>query len=620
MREVDSVGWKRHGRWRRSMGRIAGGVVVAVVMVAAAAVSAVAAPVSDPASQVLRFDASDPTALQAAINDAYAAGVRKMTIPPGTYRVGPSSPGGPNLLLANMSDLRISADGVTLKFLDKLANGIEVLRGNHVSLTGGTFENAEMSFTQGVVDTVSSDGSSLTVTIDKGYPTDLTNPVDFPGGGGGADLFDPDTLRLKPRVQDLYPAAFTQLSPDSFRITLVSPRPGSAAPGDRIAIRGAGSKLVYIYQSTNTVVRGLTLHNGAGFAINDELGGHNTYSHISITRGNPPAGATVPPLYSAARDGLHSDGTRGGPQIDHLYIADNGDDGIAVHGNYYTVLSVSGRTAIVQRSVGQDFFGTFEPGDRVEGVDVGTANSLGLATVSASAPLADCPTGKQCYTLTLDRQLPVEPGDLIGNLDTSGQGFNITHTTIRDNRARGIIVKAGGTIADNHISGSTLGGIYVGPELNAQESGYVRGLTISDNSISGTGANIRGSGRLPMAAIDVHAGDIFSDPGPDDVFGNSDITITGNTVDSPGQVNLRLDAARNINVEHNRFIHAFEQQNPVGAAADLNSVVVTDRADQITFHHNLVIQPGANLQANLTRTSRTGELDGLPGGIRTVGP
>lgn len=608
----------------------------AAVLVLALAMTLAGPPiVADAAasgSLVLNFDPSNPTALQGAIVQAYDGGYRDLTIPSGTYRVGPAESGNPNLQLVGMSHLVIHADGVTLQFIDRVTNqGIDFRDCADVTLSGATVEDADMAFTQGTITAIAPDKTSIDVAIDVGYPTNLTDTSIYRSGTTTVEVFDSQRRRPKPDTPDLYPTSITQLSSNSFRLNLPAlfrGTLGAVAVGDPLGIRGLRNKLIAVESSTYMHLDHLTLHNGAGFGINDQLGGHNTYSYISITPGPRPAGATADPLFSTGHDGLHSDGTRAGPTIDHLYIANTGDDGIAVRGSYYSVLSASGETITVARPAANAWYGQFQPSDTVEGV-AADGNQTGTARVTAVASAqTDCPTGNVCYAVTADHELGLTTGDKLGDLNNDGQGFSITNSTILDNRGRGVIVKAGGTIEGNTIIGSSYSGIYVGPELHSageSEGGYVRNLLIKSNYVADTGYNLWLAGqKIQTAAITVHAADVYlptpgsPSPGADDVFGNSDITIEQNVVYAADQINLKLDAVRDAIVDHNQFVRPFLQQNAAGSTEDLNSVVLTDRADQATFTKNVVIQPGPAMAALLYETSRTQTLNGLPDGISVV--
>src|SRR5689334_9510899 len=60
------------------------------------------------ASAADRLSPQHPELLQPSILQAYRSGLRRLTIPPGTYRIAPPAQ-GPHLQLADLSDFEIDA-------------------------------------------------------------------------------------------------------------------------------------------------------------------------------------------------------------------------------------------------------------------------------------------------------------------------------------------------------------------------------------------------------------------------------------------------------------------------------------------------------------------------------
>jgi hypothetical protein len=585
--------------------------IAAVAMIVGALVGTAPANADD--SLVLTVDPNVPTSLRDAIDAAYAAGYRNLVVPEGAYDVGPKGAESVNLLVNNMHDLVIDATGAVLNFQNRTLQGIRFQASSGITFRGATLQNEIVPFTQGTV-TAATD-TSLDVQIDQGYPVNLLDTRYFHASPSGY-TFDPVTLMAKDNAQDLYFSSRTETSPGQFHLTFASPRAGVEV-GDLLLIKGTGSKLLTVYDSTAMILEYLTLHNGAAFGINNELGGGNTYRHIDITRGMPPAGATRAPLVSTARDGFHSDETRGGPYIDDLTVEHAGDDGIAVHGSYWRVVSASGTSVVVGRLAAYTWFAPFVAGDQVEATTKDGRVNVRTKVVSA-APVT-CPNNtynvNACTTLVLDVDPALVVGDRVGNMDAYGQGFVIENSTILDTRARGLLIKAGGRVENNTVTHAGIGGIVAGPELiwlTAGEAGYVTGLTISGNVIEDTGARlIMSGGTSELGAISVHG---ESNPPSTEGLsplarGNIDVVIENNVIRDVHQIPVQLDAIAGARVLGNVVEHAFSRPNdPIWAdpypsspsstfplSEHFNSGILLSRATDVTFEDNVVCESGAFL-------------------------
>jgi hypothetical protein len=585
--------------------------VSAAAMLVGSLVAAGPAQADDP--YTLGVDPASSTSLRDAIDAAYAAGHRNLVVPPGSYDVGPKTGESVNLLVNDKHDLTIDATGATLNFQNRTLQGVRFQGSSGITLRGATLQNEIVPFTQGVI-TASSD-TSLDVTIDEGYPVNLLDTVFFAPNPSGY-TFDPVTLTATEDAQDLYFSGATQTGPGQFHLTFSSPRAGVEV-GDLLLIKGKGSKLLTVYDSTRMIMENLTLHNGAAFAINDELGGENTYRHIDITRGAPPVGATRVPLVSTARDGLHSDETRGGPFIDHLNVEHSGDDGIAIHGSYWRVVSADGASVVIGKLAAYAWFSPFKAGDKVEATT--KDGQVNIRTTVVSASQVTCPANtynvNSCTALVLADDPALVAGDRVGNMDAYGQGFVVQNSSIFDTRARGILVKAGGTVENSSVRHAGIGGIVAGPELiwlTAGEAGYVTGLTISGNLVEDTGFRlIMSGGTSELGAISIHG---ESNPPSREGLsplarGNVDVVIENNIVRDAHQIPLQLDAIQHATVTGNVIENAFSRpNNPIwtnpypsspsatfAVSEHFNSAILLSRATDVVFRDNVICESGAYL-------------------------
>ena len=167
--------------------------------------------------------------------------------------------------------------------------------------------------------------------------------------------------------------------------------------------------------------------------------------------------------------------------------------------------------------------------------------SLGVVNGSAAAAGAPPPP------------LPAALGfDYIAfNAARSCSGFALRNNTIRNHRARGMLVKASlGTIEHNTIVNSTLGGIIVTPELYWGEGDFARDLVIRNNSITAVCTGRQCYGGLALGA-----------KGPDGSFvpprgggGHRNITIVGNRFANISQMNLWVSSTTDLLIANNTIV------------------------------------------------------------------
>lgn len=504
-----------------------------------------------------------PDLLQQQILAAYAAGQRSVVIPAGTYQV-PVQGGNFHLFLPNLNNFEIDATGVTLVFQDVKAGGIQFANSNGVSFHGATLYYATPPFSQGVIRKVAADGTSIDVQIEPGYPTNLDDPQFFPVKAI-VHIFDSATRWWKRNVYgDLSGTKTERLSADTFHI--FTNFTAGAAVGDLVAIRGgSGNHMIAVQMSSNMILKDLTILNSPVFGIVEAFSGAqgaNHYLGITIKRGNRPAGASTDPLYSTNIDGFHSIAARQGPDVENCSFESMPDDGIAISGFFLTVIEASGRNLIV--STPFPFVGAyFSVGDPLRLIDA-SDQPAGDAVVTAITALPSYQNSRKSarqttadftigpyYQITLDRVLQAGFDYVAADPSWNGAGYVIRNNTIKNHRARGMILKAdNGLVEGNTIDGSTMTGIWLGPEFYWAEGGYVHNVTVRNNTIR----NVAYWGGQ-TAALVVAADQVIANAG---AFQN--IVIDGNTFLDFDTTGIFASGVAGLTITNNRFV------NPQNAA------------------------------------------------------
>lgn len=338
------------------------------------------------------------------------------------------------------------------------------------------------------------------------------------------------------------------------------------AVGDYLVCRGDGSSLLHADACSDCSFQDLTLYWGGIFGIFETGPSEgNHYLRIRLTPGPAPAGGAKP-FISQSADGLHSAGARLGPDIEDCDFESMLDDAFAIHGYFQEILAVDGATLTVKES-------SWHIGD--------TARVSSLKGYSAEAAVtADVRQGDGKHLITLSQALAAHPGDKVGNPSASGSGYKIIHNTIRNNRARGILVKGDhGLIERNTIDGSTMSGISIGPEYFWNEGDYCHQVVVRGNVISNTNYATNDFGR--NGAILIHG---------DGAKGNRTLTIEGNTITGVLGPNLVIHWADGVAVAGNAFIAPHQQA--VGSDAVAGTLVWLEHCSNVAFTGNTVEKPG----------------------------
>ena len=133
------------------------------------------------------------------------------------------------------------------------------------------------------------------------------------------------------------------------------------------------------------------------------------------------------------------------------------------------------------------------------------------------------------------------------NADKGSAGFELINNTIRNHRARGMLIKASdGVVAGNRIENSTLGGIIITPELAWGEGDYVTNLTVTGNTVRNVCIGVQCYGGLGLGAV-----------GPSHTLvpapGHTNVSVVRNRFANISQMNLWVSSAAGITLDGNVF-------------------------------------------------------------------
>ncbi len=598
-------------------------VVVCALLLSLGATPPVLKPIrAQPTTMAISPD--HPEQLRDGILAAFKAGQKKAVVPAGVYSLPPSNTGA-NLEFADLKDFEIDATGATFSMQDNSKTGVYFRNCQNVTLRGATIRNATFPFTQGTIAAIAPDRKSFELQIDAGYPTTLDDPQAF-DARTTYYIFDRVTRRLKNGTYDYGDSGVTRLGPDRFQISFDNALGTEVEVGDFTSMRGRGGTGLHNDSCANMNIVGVSVQSSGGFGFFETGGdGGNHYDGVSVKPGPKPEGAKADPLMSENADGFHSASVKKGPTIENSMFTRMPDDGIAIHGEYQMVRAVEGTTLTCQRL----WAGTpYAVGERVawvqkNGVPGGEAVVTGVKTLADNLlpPVqTDFPhfrDNKFFFQLTLDKALDAHDGDVISNLDHTGDGFVLRNNTILDHRARGLLLKArDGIVENNLIDGSSIAGIVLGPELWWGEANYAKNVVIRGNTIAHCGYATTGPWNEQAGALTI----LGTGDSPD-ARGHSNITIENNSFVSNDGINVVLDGLENSTFQNNKFLNAQQVENNRGKdrGIDTGALVWINRARNLQIEGNVVQRVGAANTGLIKMSAKASAIIGVESGIRVNG-
>jgi len=571
----------------------------------------------------VQISPADPSSIQRGIDQAYQAGLHRIVIPPGTYRLPVGPRFGLHLLFLKMKDFEIDATGVTLVFTARDREAIRFDHCENVTFRGATLRHDPLPFSQGKIIAQSQDGKTVDIQVSKGYPTDVDDKRYFPQLNSIHE-YNPQTRQWQ--AEDYTGTAIERLGPDSFRFH--GYRVLNAATGwplgASVAWRGWVTPDIELLACQGMKILGVTIMNASGFCVFEHGGEGGNYYNYNLTYGPKPDGATEEPLMSSNADGFHSAEVRHGPTLEDCHLEGMNDDGIPIHGSYAFIISSEANYVIAQ--VGRPPF--CQPGDHLHFMDE-RAVPVADATVVSVEPMPDykreapAPSkdlkkfqdlaNAKYMKIFLDHPSDAKFGWVIANADATGNGFVVRRCTIRNSRARGMLIKASdGLIEDCTVEGTSMAGIAIVPQLTSwNESDYARNVIVRHNTIRGVEYYaVRGpnqAGALSVAAFEY--GQFVPLPG-----GHRNIVIEDNTFENDEGPNILVSSAQDVVIRNNHFIHPL--WNPGGKVPGVNTeaLVWLTECSGVQLSGNFLSDPGPYLKTMVDPT-KTATGTGFDNGI-----
>jgi len=481
---------------------------------------------------------TDAGAIQAAIDAAIASGrPADVVLENKTYRVDRT------ITINQTSELTVDGNGAQI-VMTKYIMAITVHDCARIRLTNLTFDYDPLPFTQGEVVKIDPQAMTWDLRIDNGYPWSDEFLEIVRSGRSLVEVMDVRERRVKRGSHAPTVAKVEVVGDRLLRFTDQSrPFVGNLVVGDVISIKMitifADPKIItehpkkfalwythfhwqhsviHLVNTEACQTDRLTFHTGPAAVY--EFGGRGGGRHVNSTArpGPRPPGATRDRQSSLILDVFQSVSMERGPLVEDWVIERSGDDAIVLFGMFSRIVEAPHPKTLLVSPLYRHILAkgdTVEVRDRDDAVK-GVAQVTELRSVqrpdladrnrelNLESPLPFPWTPESLLELTLDADVPTQPGDRILALNRRNQGTVVRNNRIRGNRANGMRIQAADVLIENNvIEDVTMSGIKL--SLDRENFGY--GAPIENIVIRGN--RIRGVGLLPVrdpAAVGMHAG------------------------------------------------------------------------------------------------------------------
>ncbi|MEI6751968.1 MAG: T9SS type A sorting domain-containing protein [Paludibacter sp.] len=356
--------------------------------------------------------------------------------------------------------------------------------------------------TQVTINTISSDRKTWDITIHDGYPVDSVK-------GTKVQVFGQSTLELVKNFGDIYGATVTKTGTRTFQLTGVSDKNSVVQIGDYVVLDvvATGTNIpahgIILNACKNMLLDSITIYDSNCFSFYEYDCEKTHYYRCNVTRKPYDSKYTIQRLRAGSADGIHSKFAKIGPIIEECKVEFNGDDCIAINGNFYPVYDINATSKSIYLLCSSSNLSDFKMsvGDSIVCVNNdGSIRGKGVAKSVTTALTA--PTTAQltaCYAklgsqrnqwtngmvITIDNWVTgMAISDIFYSMNRSGAGFKVINNQVGHNRSRAILIKSSnGIINGNTVVGSAMSGIALAPEFYWMEGGCPSNIEIGNNSI-----------------------------------------------------------------------------------------------------------------------------------------
>ncbi|BDA47123.1 hypothetical protein COCOBI_09-5780 [Coccomyxa sp. Obi] len=408
----------------------------------------------------------------------------------------------------------IDLSGSTLTATSGFAGIITMEACTAVTLHGPatlTYAMSQYPYAQGTILSVSNSYLTYTIRIHADFLATWKRIITaFPNSeSGGGVVYDPVTRLTIPieRGGQNFVVDFSsvvQINANTYTMNLVR-YPGQINVGDLVVITQPTDYVgIAVSDSTGCTVRNFTVPTTPGFGFYDGTStGKNSYLSLTLAPSTTPGSDGQTPLMSSIHDGIHSTSAVQGPTIDRCQFVSTGDDAVAIHGRFYTVVvPLQDEAALI---LGAPILGTdlVNTGDIITVYDPNARNLGSTTVVSVMNVNAPVPATTQDIVFGGDYNgysyLKVyltawQPGfvgmpanSFVETPTRNGNNYVVTNNLMYNGRGRGAILRGSqGTLQANQIIHMTGISIHMAPGVDgSREAGFIENVLVRDNVLQG---------------------------------------------------------------------------------------------------------------------------------------
>ena len=317
---------------------------------------------------------------------------------------------------------------------------------------------------------------------------------------------------------------------------------------------------IHALKSKDVVIRNVNVYHALGMGFLGEIS-----ENISLKNFNVCLREGTDRMLSATADATHFCNCRGNVVVDGCLFENMLDDGTNVHGTYVRIEKIiSNRT--LQAKLMHFQQGGFEfarPGDKNWFIIAPLINRQNENKIVDYRRLDD-------YTmeLTFVKDLPKElkEGDLVENKTWNTDSFVMKNCTIRNHRARNIVLKTPGkTLIENNYLNSMMASILMRPEAYFwYEAGANENTVIRNNTFHKC---ILGGGEQAMLFISPRFAKNFDKSG----WIDKNVVFENNTIHTFDNKIIHATSVNGLVIRNNKIIQTkdFKPYNPENPLVDL---------------------------------------------------
>ncbi|MEI6751973.1 MAG: T9SS type A sorting domain-containing protein [Paludibacter sp.] len=438
-------------------------------------------------------------------------------VPKGTYTLDLISSGAYSFI--NKKNVTINGNGSTI-ICNRQKQCFSFTSCENVVFNNFYIEYDPPCCTQGTINAISSDKKTWDITIHDGYPVDSLE-------GTKVQVFGQSTLELVKNFGDIYGITVSKTGTRTFRLTGMSDKNSVVQLGDYVVldVAATGTNIpahgIILNACKNMSLDSITMYDSNCFSFYEYDCEKTHYYRCGVTRKPYDSKYTIQRLRAGSADGIHSKFAKIGPIIEECKVEYNGDDCIAVNGNFYPVYDINATSKSIYMLCSSSNLSDFKisVGDSIVCVNndgsirgKGVAKSISAAlTAPTTAQLTTCyaKLGNQRnqfangFVVTIDNWIAgMAISDIFYSMNRSGAGFKVINNQVGHNRSRAILIKSSnGIISGNTVVGSAMSGIAVAPEFYWMEAGCPSNIEISNNTIRNCMYNASMTGQSQAGAL-----------------------------------------------------------------------------------------------------------------------